>query len=44
VLQHNYGFGAGYSLNTIIGPIKVIAHWSNLSRRVGFYFALGFDF
>ncbi len=44
VFQHNYGFGAGYSLNTIIGPIKVIAHWSNLSRRVGFYFALGFDF
>ncbi len=44
VFQHHYGFGAGYSINTIIGPVQVIVHWSNLSRRVGFHFVLGFDF
>jgi len=42
--EQHYGFGAGYSINTIIGPIQLIAHWSDLSRRIGLYFALGFDF
>ena len=39
-----YGFGASYSINTIIGPVRFLAHWSNLSRKVGVYFSLGFDF
>ena len=43
-IENYYGFGAGYSINTIVGPIKVIAHWSNLSKRVGFHFSLGYDF
>ena len=43
-LQNFYGFGAGYSINTIVGPVKVIAHWSNLSKRVGVHFSLGYDF
>jgi len=42
--QHYYGFGAGYSLNTIVGPVSLIVHWSNVSKRVGFHFSLGFEF
>ena len=44
LLEHYYGFGLGYSINTIVGPIKLIAHWSNLSKQVGVHFALGYDF
>ena len=44
VLDRHFGVGAGYSLNTFIGPIQLIAHWSNLSKRVGLYFSLGYDF
>lgn len=43
-IEHYYGFGLGYSINTIVGPVKLIAHWSNLSKRVGIHFALGYDF
>ena len=42
--EHAYGFGAGYSINTIIGPVQLIVHWSNLSRRVGVHFSLGYEF
>ena len=38
------GLGAAYAINTIVGPIQLVAHWSTLSRRPGFYFSLGFDF
>ncbi len=38
------GVGATYSINTIIGPIKACVHWSNLSKKVGFHFSLGYDF
>jgi len=42
--NHSYGFGLGYSVNTIIGPVQLIVHWSNISRKVGVHFSLGFDF
>ena len=42
--EHYYGFGAGYSINTIVGPVKLIVHWSNLSKQVGVHFSLGYDF
>ena len=41
--QH-YGFGAGYAINTIVGPIQFIIHWSDISRTLGAHFSLGFDF
>ena len=41
--QH-VGVGAGYAVNTIIGPIQFILHWSNISRSLGAHFSLGFDF
>ncbi len=36
------GFEVGY--NTIAGPLKANIHWSDLTNKVGFYFALGLDF
>lgn len=47
VIKENYGsYGVGleYAYNTIVGPIKVNCHWSNLSKNVGLYLSLGFDF
>lgn len=40
----NVGFAAGYAVNTLIGPVRFVAHWSTLSRRPGFHFSLGCDF
>lgn len=42
--EHHFGLGAGYSINTIIGPIQLIFHWSDISRNFGIHFSLGFDF
>ncbi len=42
--EHSYGFAAGYSVNTIVGPIQLIGHWSNISRSFGVFFSLGYDF
>ena len=44
IFDHHYGFGAGYAVNTIVGPVQFLAFWSDLSRSVGFHFSLGFDF
>ena len=38
------GVGAAYAINTIVGPIQFLAHWSTLSHKPGFYFSLGYDF
>ena len=39
-----FGAGAVYSINTVVGPVQVCAHWSNLSKKVGFHFSLGYYF
>ena len=41
---HHYGFAAGYTLNTIVGPVQLLGHWSNINRSFGMYFSLGYDF
>ncbi|MBR1538353.1 MAG: BamA/TamA family outer membrane protein, partial [Bacteroidales bacterium] len=43
-LTGNFGAGAMYSVNTVIGPIQFCTHWSTLSKKVGFYFSLGYEF
>ena len=45
-MTHNSDFGAGvaYAINTIVGPVQLVAHWSTISKRPGFHFSLGFDF
>ena len=39
-----YGFGLKYSIDSFLGPISVIGHWSNLSTKFGMYFSLGYSF
>ena len=38
------GVGLGYAYNSIVGPLKATLHWSNLSKKVGFYLSLGYNF
>lgn len=38
------GFALQYAFQTIAGPIKADVHWSNLTKSVGLYLSLGFDF
>ncbi len=45
--QNSRGFiGAGleYAYDSIVGPIRADIHWSSITRSVGAYFSLGFDF
>ena len=39
-----WGGGVGYAYNSIVGPLKAIVHWSSVTRSLGFYASLGFDF
>ena len=39
-----FGYGLGYAYNSIVGPLKANLYWSSLTRKVGVYFSLGFDF
>ena len=39
-----FGAGIEYGFDTIFGPIKANVHWSNLTKKVGFYVSAGFDF
>ena len=39
-----YGCGLGYAYDTVVGPFKAIVHWSSMTRKVGFYASVGFDF
>ena len=38
------GVGLGYAYDTIVGPIKGQVFWSTLTKSVGAYLALGFNF
>jgi NTE family protein len=42
--ENIYGVGLGYAYDTIVGPLKAIVHWSSMTRRVGAYLSLGYDF
>ena len=42
--EQHFGLGAGYSINTIVGPVQLLLHWSDISRSLGVHFSLGFDF
>ena len=39
-----FGCGLGYAWDTIVGPIKATVHWSSMTKKVGFYAGIGFDF
>ena len=38
------GYGLEYAYDTIVGPIRLDVHWSNVTRRLGAFLGLGFDF
>lgn len=38
-----YGAGLEYAYNSIIGPLKLNVHWSNITR-FGAYLSIGYDF
>ena len=38
------GAGLEYAYDSIVGPIRADIHWSSITRSVGAYFSLGFDF
>ena len=38
------GFAAGYTYNSIIGPLSLWGHWSSLTDRYGVYLSIGLDF
>ncbi len=42
----SFSLGAGleYAYNSIIGPVRADVHWSSISRKVGVYVSMGFDF
>ena len=42
--ENTWGVGLGYAYDSIVGPLKAVVHWSSLTRKVGAYFSLGFDF
>ena len=38
------GVGVEYAYDSMFGPLKLTAHWSQLSQRLGLYLSMGFDF
>lgn len=40
----HYGAGLEYAYDSIIGPLKLDVHWSDINKKVGAYFSVGFDF
>ena len=42
--QNLYGAGLGYAYDSVVGPLKAQVFWSSLTRKVGAYLSVGFDF
>ena len=40
----SFGAGVEYSYDSIFGPMTANIHWSSLTRKVGFYIGLGYNF
>lgn len=39
-----FGAAAEYSYDTIFGPLSFNVHWSNLTKKAGFYLSAGYNF
>ncbi len=39
-----FGAGAEYSFDAFFGPVSLNVHWSNLTKKVGFYINIGYFF
>ena len=44
ILPSALGAALELSYKTILGPLKGIVHWSDLTHRTGFYLSFGYDF
>lgn len=42
--RSTFGARLGYSYNSIIGPLSFNVNWSDLTKRVGFYASIGYNF
>lgn len=40
----NWGFALSYSIDSAIGPVELVGHWSDLSKRFGVYLSIGMYF
>jgi NTE family protein len=40
----NWGLGASYAYNTPVGPIKFLMHYSSITKGLGAYLSIGFNF
>lgn len=43
-VEYSWGFGLGYGFDSIIGPLTMTLHWSELTHKLGCYVGFGFDF
>ncbi len=41
---NHFGAALGYSYDSIIGPLSLDFHWSTLSKKLGLYLNIGFNF
>lgn len=39
-----FGAAVEYSFDTIFGPLSANVHWSNMTKKVGYYLSAGFNF
>jgi len=39
-----FGTGLEYAYNTKFGPARFDVYWSSITKKVGFYVGIGFDF
>lgn len=39
-----HGCGLQYTYNSIVGPLCINVHWSDYTRKTGYYVSIGFDF
>lgn len=42
--KSHIGFAIEYAYNSIIGPLRLNAHWSDITKGIGFYAGIGLDF
>lgn len=39
-----FGAGLEYAYNSVLGPIKLDIHWSTITKKVGAYLSIGYNF
>ena len=42
--EHTFGAGLEYAYDSVLGPMKLAVHWSSITKKVGAYLSIGFNF